>query len=204
MTHATHSYDYWYYEKALNNEQCEKLLNLKKQHDLEVATTGENNTDPKIRKTEVCFTSEAWVYDMVNPYLHHANISAGWNFDIDGCEPAQFTEYKNGGHYQWHIDTMSIQQQEKLNIAYKGKIRKLSTTIILTDGDDYEGADFELIDTNSITPNPNNEIEILKNPSFRKKGTIVFFPSTVWHRVTPIVSGVRNSLVFWWLGPPFK
>ena len=202
MTHATYSYDYWYYEKALNNEECESLLNLKKQHDLKSATIDEGEINEKIRKTEVIFTSEEWVYNLVRPYMHDANAAANWNFDIDYCEQAQFTEYKNGGHYTWHQDSMPMHIQE--SIGPKGKIRKLSTTIVLSDDNEYEGADFELINTASLTPNSEDKIEILKEPVFRKKGTIIFFPSSVFHRVTPITSGVRNSLVFWWCGPPFK
>ena len=98
----------------------------------------------------------------------------------------------------------ALHKQEKLNISYKGKIRKLSTSVILSDGNDYEGADFEMIDSPSITPNDNRGLRLIKDPGFRTKGSIIFFPSSVWHRVTPITSGVRNSMVFWWLGPPFK
>lgn len=199
-----HDKDYWYYEGALNDEQCESLLNLKKQYQLETATIDEGDINNKIRKTEVLFTSEDWVYDMIRPYLEDALVNANWNFDIDWCEPAQFTEYKQGGHYSWHIDTMPLHKQEKLNISYKGKIRKLSTSVILSDGNDYEGADFEMIDSPSITPNDNRGLRLIKDPGFRTKGSIIFFPSSVWHRVTPITSGVRNSMVFWWLGPPFK
>ena len=35
------------------------------------------------------------------------------------------------------------------------------------------------------------------------KGTIVVFPSFVWHRVTPVTSGTRYSLVNWLQGRPF-
>jgi PKHD-type hydroxylase len=37
----------------------------------------------------------------------------------------------------------------------------------------------------------------------REKGTLVFFPSFVWHRVTPVTSGTRYSLVLWSAGKPF-
>ena len=36
------------------------------------------------------------------------------------------------------------------------------------------------------------------------KGSIIVFPSFVWHRVKPITKGVRYSLVLWHLGYPFK
>ena len=36
-----------------------------------------------------------------------------------------------------------------------------------------------------------------------EKGSIVVFPSFVYHRVKPVTKGVRYSLVVWNLGNPF-
>ena len=36
------------------------------------------------------------------------------------------------------------------------------------------------------------------------KGSIIVFPSHVWHRVKPVTSGTRYSLVVWSIGDPFK
>ena len=36
------------------------------------------------------------------------------------------------------------------------------------------------------------------------KGSVIVFPSFVWHRVKPITQGTRYSLVVWHLGKPFK
>ena len=36
------------------------------------------------------------------------------------------------------------------------------------------------------------------------KGSIVVFPSFIWHRVKPITKGTRYSLVMWNCGYPFK
>ena len=35
-------------------------------------------------------------------------------------------------------------------------------------------------------------------------GSLTLFPSYLLHRVTPVVSGVRRSLVLWVSGKPFK
>ena len=37
----------------------------------------------------------------------------------------------------------------------------------------------------------------------KQRGTIVVFPSFVWHKVTPVKKGTRYSLVSWHLGHPF-
>ena len=36
------------------------------------------------------------------------------------------------------------------------------------------------------------------------KGDLIVFPSHLWHRVRPVTSGKRLSLVVWFIGPPFK
>ena len=35
------------------------------------------------------------------------------------------------------------------------------------------------------------------------EGTALFFLSDSWHRVNPVTSGVRKSLVAWFSGPPY-
>ena len=37
-----------------------------------------------------------------------------------------------------------------------------------------------------------------------EKGSLVVFPSWLWHRVTPVTKGIRYSAVIWTLGKPFK
>ena len=39
---------------------------------------------------------------------------------------------------------------------------------------------------------------------FLPKGSVIVFPSFVWHRVKPVTKGVRYSLVAWSIGYPFK
>ena len=70
-------------------------------------------------------------------------------------------------------------------------IRKLSATIALND--DYEGGEFEFYNGNQPADIP----EI-------KKGSIIVFPSTSWHRITPVTKGTRISLVTWLTGPLFR
>jgi PKHD-type hydroxylase len=69
--------------------------------------------------------------------------------------------------------------------------------LVLVDSDEYEGGDFQICVAN---PNKNKIINIqLKN-----KGTMIFFPSFVWHRVMPVTKGTRYSLVCWNKGLKFN
>ena len=56
---------------------------------------------------------------------------------------------------------------------------------------DFEGGNFKIFDS---------EDGMLELP----QGTMIFFPSFLMHRVTPVKQGTRYSLVSWFLGPPFK
>jgi len=77
--------------------------------------------------------------------------------------------------------------------------RKLSATVQLTDESKYKGGELLFKDLKG-----KNEPEILTNKVFKKKGTIVVFPSYMLHKVTPVTQGIRHSLVLWTCGNPWK
>ena len=78
---------------------------------------------------------------------------------------------------------------------------KLSVTVTLSDPKDYKGGELEFDFRNM---DPDKKPSILKCKEILPKGSLVVFPSFVWHRVCPVKSGERNSLVIWNLGYPFK
>ena len=65
-------------------------------------------------------------------------------------------------------------------------------SIQLSDSDDYEGGDLELMFRE----------EPVKLD--RTRGTLVAFPSFMLHRVTPVTRGTRWSLVAWITGPRWR
>ena len=75
-----------------------------------------------------------------------------------------------------------------------GNVRKLSMSVILNN--DFEGGDFEFASYSK------EKCEITPIPA--STGSIIVFPSSMEHRVTPVTSGIRYSLVCWFLGPPFR
>ena len=107
--------------------------------------------------------------------------------------------YKLNQFYDWHCDSW-VKPYDKPESPDHGKIRKLSVTVSLSDDTDYEGGDFEFDFRN--TDSGSNQPRLCKE--IRPKGSVVVFPSFVWHRVKPVTSGTRYSLVIWNLGWPFK
>ena len=77
-------------------------------------------------------------------------------------------------------------------------------TCQLTDGSEYEGGELEF-DYRDYEPHTRKEDKHLKKcKEILPKGSIIVFPSFVWHRVKPVTKGIRYSLVAWHLGHPFK
>jgi len=77
-------------------------------------------------------------------------------------------------------------------------------TCQLTDGSEYEGGELEF-DFRNYDPHMREESQHLKQAKeILPKGSIIVFPSFVWHRVKPVTKGTRYSLVMWNIGYPFK
>jgi PKHD-type hydroxylase len=143
--------------------------------------------------------NDRWIYKEIQPYVHMANRNAGWNFEWDWSEACQFTIYKKGQYYDWHCDSWDKPYPHEG--PTNGKIRKLSVTVSLTDPKEYKGGELEFDFRNE---DPDKEPNTRTCTEILPKGSLVVFPSFVWHRVKPVTKGVRHSLVIWNLGYPFK
>ena len=82
-----------------------------------------------------------------------------------------------------------------------GKIRKLSVTCNLSHPEDYQGGELEF-HRNDVSKS--KKVNLYKCKEIASRGSIVVFPSFVYHKVYPVVKGKRYSLVMWNTGDPFK
>ena len=65
--------------------------------------------------------------------------------------------------------------------------------------------DTQFMDFRNYDPHMRDESKHIRSvPEILPKGSIVVFPSHLWHRVKPVTKGTRYSLVVWHLGYPFK
>ena len=129
-----------------------------------------------------------------------------WGFDLSKCEPLQYSIYNEGDYYNWHND-------QRESVYEDGLARKLSFTVFLNE--DYDGGDFEIVQLSAEKELPKLNVEnvsatllvneggIITGPQ-PAAGTMIVFPSYLWHRVEPVIKGPRKSLVGWFLGKPFK
>jgi len=154
----------------------------------------------KKRDSNIVWMNDRWIYKEIQPYIHQANASAGWNFQWDFSESCQFTKYNKGQYYDWHCDGWD-QPYNSPNTPQHGKIRKLSVTVSLSDPKEYKGGELEFDFRNM---DPDKKRNVRKCTEILPKGSLVVFPAHVWHRVCPVKKGSRHSLVIWNLGWPYK
>ena len=155
-----------------------------------------------------------WIAGFLWHYVNKANRE---NFlydltNIDG-ENLQYTKYSEGQYYNWHNDAGISNYYKPQYVANSGNsdedsdnlqvtdflktscelVRKLSFTLQLSDPDEYEGGNVQLIDDSGksyIAP--------------RQRGPIILFDSRTQLRVIKGKKGVRKSIVGWVLGPRWR
>ena len=139
-------------------------------------------------KTAWFFPDDAnsWIFNRIVSIIADINKN-NFNFELSHFEPLQFTSYDSTRQefYGKHMDCT-------FGVPHKTASRKLSITIQLSDGIDYQGGDLLLYPGAHPIAAP------------RGLGQLVCFPSFVVHEVTPVLLGTRYSLVTWVHGPLFK
>ena len=114
-------------------------------------------------------------------------INETTSIQLTDIEPLQYSEYSVGGEYGWHRDILD-------NPYPNGLVRKVSFSTLLNQ--DFEGGEFDIETRNPFEKKRYDTFDL------SKKHNTVIFPSHMWHRVRPVKSGVRKSIVGWVLGPP--
>jgi len=154
-----------------------------------------------------------WVGGFIWHYIERANRE---NFLYDltciDSESMQYTRYGEGQFYGWHNDAgIATHYKPQAVVGSTGvsgesessskdfistsieQVRKLSFAMQLSDPDDYEGGNVQLLDEagkSYFCP--------------RQRGTIILFDSRTQHRVLKVTKGVRKSIVGWTVGPRWK
>lgn len=149
------------------------------------ADCDENN--PKLTDTRnssvYWLNDDHWICAIFRHYFEKANRES-WEYDLRKIESIQVSKYDKNGHYNWHSDYGTDDDQFT---------RKLSASLLVTDENEYEGGELQLIDYHA------NIVTIPK-----QKGSIVIFDSRIPHRVSRVESGTRISLVSWMRGPKLR
>ncbi len=179
---------YVFYDNFLTELECYTLIDLAKRLPPAPALVGGktdvDGTNKEKRRSELFWINwehqHEWLFKKMSDSIFLAN-NKWWGYHLSGINEAlQLTHYKSEdlGHYDWHED-----HGDQPGFLH----RKLSMVILLNDS--FEGGQFEFYHTGA--------------PKEFKKGSMILFPSFKTHRVLPVTSGERWSLVSWINGPPF-
>ena len=171
-------------------EQCQKIIDCGRSQPPQQAQVGMGKpgggTDTKKRVTTISwipFKEMEPMYNDLNNFIQTANENHFGFGDIQITEQAQFTEYPVGGFYDWHMDC-------DVNMQHEPPVRKISMTLLLSPENQFEGGDLELM---------------AKGKKAKlKQGHAIIFASFLNHKVNPVTRGVRQSLVVWFGGKPFR
>ena len=173
-------------------EQCQMIINAGRSEPRNDASVGNEQgikggvVDTKTRTSHISwipFKKMTEMYKQLELVMKQTN---GNHFGFDNMqitEMAQYTEYPEGGFYDWHTDN-------DVNCANEPPVRKISMTCLLSPEHEFEGGDLQLMKEDKIAK--------------LKQGHAIFFASFIRHRVAPVTRGNRKSLVMWFGGTPFK
>ena len=183
---------------VFSSDECEKIIRDGSKNGFEegrVKSKGgrkyaeESKINPSIRETDVTWIDISepkfnWIYDRIVEHIEYVNDNV-WGYDL--AEPYliqgfQLGKYKKGSFYDWHTDFW----------AGVSSTRRLSLTVQLTNPNEYDGGDFQIF--------RGDKDEYNEDPNMENQGSLILFPSHIWHKVNPITKGTRFSLVGWCLG----
>ena len=171
-------------------DQCRQIIESGRSQKPQQAQVGINKpgggTDTKKRVTTISwipFQEMGHMYQDLNKFIQQANENHFGFGDIRVTEQAQFTEYPEGGFYDWHMDC-------DVNMTHEPPVRKISMTLLLNDPSEFEGGDLELMAPGKFAN--------------LKQGHAICFASFLNHRVNPVTRGMRQSLVVWFGGKAFR
>jgi PKHD-type hydroxylase len=170
-------------------EQCKMIIEAGRSEPKQTGQVGGGSggtVDTKTRTSHISWIPFKKMLDMYKDIEKLMQKTNRNHFGFDGMtltEPAQYTEYPEGGFYDWHIDS-------DINCAHEPPVRKISMTCLLSPESEFEGGDLEVMSEGKVAK--------------LKQGQIVFFASFVRHRVKPVIKGNRKSLVMWFGGTPLR
>lgn len=171
-----------HYEGVFTPNECRKIIDMGTNVGFRTSVVDdgvENTTYRKSKNSWVSFIENPWIIERLSEILILANRE--FSFDIESFDPEfQLTRYDTGDYYKWHQD-----------FGEPNPKRKLSVVLHLSENFSYSGGELQFF--GSMDNKCGNDI-----------GSVTIFPSFEFHRVTPLKSGTRYSLVTWVQGHPFR
>ena len=170
------------------SDQCRQVIECGRRQKPQKAQVGMGRKPGGGLDTKKRVTTISWIpfkempemYNQVNYFVQKANRN---HYGFDNVHVTEHAQYPEGGFYDWHMDT-------DVNMTHEPPVRKISMTVLLSPENQFEGGDLELMAKGKRAA--------------LKQGHAIIFASFLNHRVAPVTRGVRQSLVMWFGGTPFR
>jgi len=176
-------------ETRLPNEIIQIICNQLSEETLKPSIAKTDASDSKIRNSLITWIPTShWITGFIMHYVNLHN-KLNYQYDLSGGisnNELQYSEYGPGHHYTWHNDEQSAEA------LLTQPLRKLSFSLQLSDPSEYEGGELQFLSGKDMYTAP------------KSQGTLITFKSSTLHRVRPIKSGLRKSIVGWITGPAWK
>jgi predicted 2-oxoglutarate/Fe(II)-dependent dioxygenase YbiX len=171
----------------LSDEDCDEMITVCREFPTVPSTTVGEELRPGRRQADIrklgVNSQTQWIFDSLGKVAAEAT-GAAYGLELSSITRApQYLEYQPGrGQFDWHND-----YSHGVAVAP----RKLTIIIQLSAATEYEGGRLQMfgLETEELPTN---------------RGTIIAFPSFLYHRVTPVTRGVRRALVGWVGGPRIR
>jgi hypothetical protein len=174
----------WYFQESLySKEECEELIEISNQYTDPPSYLRDNPANGKNLNVNVLerkfFGNKLDKFyescDEINTHI--------FGFDVSIPRGLNINRYTSGNEYKFHRDSLPE------GFAADTKF----TALLNLSTKPYTGGDFYIFDSE---PRLIREINTL--------GSILLFPSFLYHKVAPVTSGERVTLSVWFNGPNWK
>lgn len=173
--------------ERLSDADCDEAITVGRTFPLSLPTVVGQEQYPTHRQVDnrkiVPNETTQWIFEMLCAVAAEATqVAYGLELTTINRAP-QYLEYRPGwGHFDWHNDyTHGVAEAP----------RKLTIIVQLSRPGDYEGGRLQMAG-----------ISVEELPD--ERGSVIVFPSFLYHSITPVTGGVRRALVAWVAGPRLR
>ena len=180
--------DFYWFRSGFSDEEIDRIHSFARNYEYREGQIFNGVNDGSVRRSKLKWLpsreDSAWLYRKMFELANKANDEC-YKFRLHyALDDMQYTLYEGdtNGKYDWHIDIGTG----------NNSLRKLSAVLLLTDPSEFTGGELQVFTSSAPRTVP------------LEKGSVVFFPSFLLHRVTAVTSGKRQTLVFWMGGDHFQ
>jgi PKHD-type hydroxylase len=176
-------YNWYFYKQVYTKEQCAEIIDVAKQHRSDFYA----DRPAPGKKVDTFIIPTNLMFDKLTPFFSLVEQANEECFGLDIPKIPQsinFNFYEDDkNEYPYHRDA------SQHGSSYDIKL----TAILNLSQDSYIGGEFDMFLGKDETLH-----------DFNTAGALLVFPSFLFHRVRPVISGQRVTMSAWFKGPNFK